>query len=101
MGKIREISLAALKPSEFIKKKAKEIADEVQGGIAINALSGGVDSSVVTPLKTKTVSIPDSIPATISVSIRSPMITVSSLLQSIIFFACLSISGFGFPIKYA
>lgn len=50
MGKIREISLAALKPSEFIKKKAKEIADEVQGGIAINALSGGVDSSVVTLL---------------------------------------------------
>ncbi len=50
MGKIREISLAALKPNEFIKKKAKEIADEVQDGIAINALSGGVDSSVVTLL---------------------------------------------------
>lgn len=50
MGKIREISLVALKPNEFIKKKAKEIADEVQDGIAINALSGGVDSSVVTLL---------------------------------------------------
>ena len=50
MGKIREIPLAALKPNEFIKNKVKEIADEVEGGIAINALSGGVDSSVVTLL---------------------------------------------------
>lgn len=50
MGKIREIPLSALKPNEFIKNKVKEIADEVEGGIAINALSGGVDSSVVTLL---------------------------------------------------
>jgi len=50
MGKIREIPLAALKPNEFIKNKVKEIAEEVRDGIAINALSGGVDSSVVTLL---------------------------------------------------
>ncbi|HQO63045.1 MAG TPA: asparagine synthase-related protein, partial [Syntrophorhabdus sp.] len=50
MGKIREIPLAALKPNEFIKHKVKEIAGEVRDGIAINALSGGVDSSVVTLL---------------------------------------------------
>lgn len=50
MGKIREIPLAALKPNEFIKNKVKEIAGEVRDGIAINALSGGVDSSVVTLL---------------------------------------------------
>lgn len=50
MGKIREIPLAALKPNEFIKNKVKEIAEEVKDGIAINALSGGVDSSVVTLL---------------------------------------------------
>jgi len=50
MGKIREIPLAALKLNEFIKNKVKEIAEEVKDGIAINALSGGVDSSVVTLL---------------------------------------------------
>ena len=50
MGKIWEIPLAALKLNEFIKNKVKEIAEEVKDGIAINALSGGVDSSVVTLL---------------------------------------------------
>ena len=50
MAKIREIPLAALKPNEFIKNKIAEIADDVKDGIAINALSGGVDSSVVTLL---------------------------------------------------
>lgn len=55
MGKIREIPLAALKPNEFIKHKVKEIAGEVRDGIAINALSGGVDSSVVTLLGFKAI----------------------------------------------
>ena len=50
MAKIREIPLAALKPNEFIKKKMADIAADVKDGIAINALSGGVDSSVVTLL---------------------------------------------------
>ena len=37
-------------PSVFIAEKVREIADAVGDGLAINALSGGVDSSVVTLL---------------------------------------------------
>jgi GMP synthase (glutamine-hydrolysing) len=48
--KIREIKLEELKPEEFIERKTKEIASVVGDGIAINALSGGVDSSTVTIL---------------------------------------------------
>jgi GMP synthase (glutamine-hydrolysing) len=50
MGNIKEIPLSELQPKEFIKKKIEEIAADVKDGIAINALSGGVDSSVVTLL---------------------------------------------------
>lgn len=50
MGKIKEIPLSELQPKEFIRNKIEEIAAEVKNGIAINALSGGVDSSVVTLL---------------------------------------------------
>jgi len=50
MGKIKEIPLSALQPRVFIKDKIEEIATEVKDGVAINALSGGVDSSVVTLL---------------------------------------------------
>ena len=50
MAKIKEIPLAALQPKEFIMKKIEEINADVKDGIAINALSGGVDSSVVTML---------------------------------------------------
>lgn len=50
MEKIREIPVAELKPKEFIKEKVEQIASEVKDGVAINALSGGVDSSVVTML---------------------------------------------------
>ena len=45
---ISEIKLQDLNTVEFIDEKVKEISDAVGGGIAINALSGGVDSSVVT-----------------------------------------------------
>ena len=45
---INEIKLQDLIAGEFIDEKVKEISDAVGGGIAINALSGGVDSSVVT-----------------------------------------------------
>jgi GMP synthase (glutamine-hydrolysing) len=45
---IKEITLEELNPEEFIESKAKEIAATVGDGIAINALSGGVDSSAVT-----------------------------------------------------
>ena len=53
MAKIREIPLNKLKPQGFIKAKIEEIAGTVGGGTAINALSGGVDSSVVTVLAFK------------------------------------------------
>ena len=45
---INEIKLQDLIAGEFIDEKVKEISDAVGDGIAINALSGGVDSSVVT-----------------------------------------------------
>ncbi|MDD5218602.1 MAG: asparagine synthase-related protein [Candidatus Omnitrophica bacterium] len=45
-----EISAGELDTKTFIEEKAKEIAETVGDGFAINALSGGVDSSVVTLL---------------------------------------------------
>jgi len=47
---IKEIRAGKLKPKAFISEKIKEISDIVGNGIAINALSGGVDSSTVTML---------------------------------------------------
>ncbi|MDP4224415.1 MAG: ATP-binding protein, partial [Bacteroidota bacterium] len=47
---IKEITLNELNPERFINEQVKEIAAAVGDGIAINALSGGVDSSVVTML---------------------------------------------------
>ncbi|OGX16030.1 MAG: ExsB family transcriptional regulator [Omnitrophica WOR_2 bacterium RBG_13_41_10] len=47
---IKEITLKELSPQGFIEEKVKEIASLVKDGLAINALSGGVDSSVVTML---------------------------------------------------
>lgn len=47
---IREIKTDELKPGEFIERKAREISSSVGKGLAINALSGGVDSSAVTML---------------------------------------------------
>jgi len=46
----QEIKTADLKPDEFIAEKVAEIKNAVGAGTAINALSGGVDSSVVTML---------------------------------------------------
>ena len=48
--KIEEIKAKDLKPEKFIGEKAGEIASMVGDGLAINALSGGVDSSAVTML---------------------------------------------------
>ena len=48
--KIAEIPATNLDAKEFIRKKAREIAETVGDGSAITALSGGVDSSVVTML---------------------------------------------------
>ncbi len=48
--KIKEIRTADLNPEEFIKQKVNEISAAVGDGLAINAMSGGVDSSTVTML---------------------------------------------------
>jgi len=48
--KIKEIKATNLNPKKFIAEKIKEIASIVGKEKAINALSGGVDSSVVTLL---------------------------------------------------
>ncbi|MBN2665376.1 MAG: hypothetical protein JXR67_02610 [Bacteroidales bacterium] len=47
---INEIKLESLDTARFIDEKVNEIAAAAGYGIAINALSGGVDSSVVTML---------------------------------------------------
>ena len=50
---IHEITLEELDPDNFIKEQVAAISKAVGKGIAINALSGGVDSSVVTMLAHK------------------------------------------------
>lgn len=47
---VKEISLEKLEPERFLAEKVQEISALVGNGLAINALSGGVDSSVVTML---------------------------------------------------
>jgi GMP synthase (glutamine-hydrolysing) len=50
MPQVKEIAAGSLDTKEFIREKTAEIRDIVGSGIAINALSGGVDSSCVTML---------------------------------------------------
>ena len=50
MGSINEIKAGKLNTEDFIKEKTLEISTLVGDGLAINALSGGVDSSAVTML---------------------------------------------------
>jgi GMP synthase (glutamine-hydrolysing) len=47
---VQEITVRELDPERFIQEKVAEIRQAVGDGTAINALSGGVDSSVVTML---------------------------------------------------
>jgi GMP synthase (glutamine-hydrolysing) len=47
---LTEITARELNPERFIDEKVKEIKSAVGDGMAINALSGGVDSSTVTML---------------------------------------------------
>jgi GMP synthase (glutamine-hydrolysing) len=47
---VKEIKTLELKPERFIEEKVAEIREAVGNGNAVNALSGGVDSSVVTLL---------------------------------------------------
>lgn len=49
-GGIKEIRASELNTVKFVAEKVKEIQEAVGNGTAINALSGGVDSSVVTML---------------------------------------------------
>jgi len=49
-SEISEIRLEKLDAGEFIKQKTNEISSIVGKGFAVNALSGGVDSSTVTML---------------------------------------------------
>ncbi len=53
MFDVKEVKLEDLKPAEFIDQQAKEVSAIVGAGIAINALSGGVDSSAVTMIAHK------------------------------------------------
>lgn len=48
--RIEEIKLEDLRPEEFIQQQVEEISSTVGDGLAVNALSGGVDSSAVTML---------------------------------------------------
>ena len=48
--KIKEAIEKKVEPKKFIDKKVKEISATVGDGLAVNALSGGVDSSTVTVL---------------------------------------------------
>lgn len=50
MVQIKEIRIEELDPKEFIAEKIREVSSLVGEGLAINALSGGVDSSCVTML---------------------------------------------------
>jgi len=47
---IREITTSSLDPQRFIADQVQKISSAVGSGLAVNALSGGVDSSVVTML---------------------------------------------------
>jgi GMP synthase (glutamine-hydrolysing) len=47
---IKEIGLKDLDPQKFVEEKVAEIASAAGSGLAVNALSGGVDSSTVTML---------------------------------------------------
>jgi len=53
MSEVKELVIKDLNAEEFIAQKSKEISDAVGAGLAVNALSGGVDSSVVTMLGNK------------------------------------------------
>jgi len=53
MFDVKEVKLEELNPTEFIEQQVKKISDIVGDGVAINALSGGVDSSAVTMIAHK------------------------------------------------
>ena len=48
--KMKEIKASAMNVEKFIDDKVRDIRNAVGNGLAVNALSGGVDSCVVTAL---------------------------------------------------
>ncbi len=52
---VKEIKLEGFKPEKFIEEEVKKISFTVEGALAVNALSGGVDSSAVTMLAFKAI----------------------------------------------
>lgn len=99
--KIKEIAAKKMNTEKFIEEKVKEIRTAVGDGFAINALSGGVDSSVVTALghralgnKLKTYFIDNGImrqgePAKVAAAFRKIGISIEVIDASKSFFAAL------------
>lgn len=99
--KIKEIKANNLNVKKFIEEKVSEIRQVVGDGLAINALSGGVDSSVVTALghkalglRLKTYFIDNGImregePAKVAATFKKLGINVEVLDASAAFFSAL------------
>ncbi len=98
---IKEIKAKSLNTKNFIDEKVREIRDAVGDGLAINALSGGVDSSVVTALghkalgkRLKTYFVDNGImrqdePARVAADFRKMGVEIEVLDASKAFFAAL------------
>ncbi len=98
---IKEIKAKDLSTKKFIDEKVREIREAVGDGLAVNALSGGVDSSVVTALghkalgkRLKTYFIDNGImrldePARVAADFRKMGIEIEVLDASKAFFAAL------------
>lgn len=99
--KIKEITAKNMNTNKFIEEKVREIREAVGDGFAINALSGGVDSSVVTALghkalgkKLKTYFIDNGImrqgePAKVAADFKKLGISIEVLDASKAFFSAL------------
>jgi GMP synthase (glutamine-hydrolysing) len=99
--KIKEITAKNMNTNKFIEEKVREIREAVGEGFAINALSGGVDSSVVTALghkalgkKLKTYFIDNGImrqgePAKVAADFKKLGISIEVLDASKAFFSAL------------
>ncbi|MBP7137982.1 MAG: ExsB family transcriptional regulator [Syntrophaceae bacterium] len=98
---MKEIKASAMNVEKFIDDKVRDIRNAVGNGLAVNALSGGVDSCVVTALghkalgnRLKTYMIDNGImregePARVQAAFRKLGITVEVIDASKAFFAAL------------
>lgn len=99
--KMKEIKASAMNVEKFIDDKVRDIRNAVGNGLAVNALSGGVDSCVVTALghkalgnRLKTYMIDNGImregePVRVQAAFRKLGITVEVIDASKAFFAAL------------